>query len=83
MTIVMPSPRTISKSRFKAHALEYFRTVEKSGQPIVITDRGKPVLKVVRFADDPSELARELRHSVLKYDRPTEPVGASDWETLR
>src|SRR2546423_10383847 len=31
--------KLISKSRFKAHALELFRQVEHTGQPIVITDR--------------------------------------------
>lgn len=73
----------ISKSRFKARALEYFRQVEKSRQPLIITDRGKAVLKVVPFSEDPEEILRELRHSVVKYKNPTKPVGASDWEALR
>jgi PHD/YefM family antitoxin component YafN of YafNO toxin-antitoxin module len=30
---------TVSKSRFKAQALELFRQVERSGKPIIITDR--------------------------------------------
>lgn len=83
MTIVMNSKRAISKSRFKARALEYFRQVEKSRRPLIITDRGKPVLQVVPFVDDPAESLRELRHSVVKYTQPTKPVGAADWEALR
>jgi len=84
MTMVMkkPSNQTIPKSRFKSHALEYFRHVEKTRKPLIITDRGKPVLKVVPFSEDPEELLRELRHSVLKYKDPAKPVGESDWEAL-
>jgi prevent-host-death family protein len=37
----------ISKSRFKPKALEYFRRVQETGKPIIIADRGKPVLKIV------------------------------------
>jgi prevent-host-death family protein len=74
---------TVSKSRFKSRALEYFRQVETSHKPLVITDRGKPVLKLVPFSDDPDEILRELRNSVVKYKDPAQPVGESDWEALR
>ena len=37
---------TISKGRLKATMLEVFREIEKSGQPVIVTDRGKPVLRV-------------------------------------
>lgn len=73
----------VSKSQFKAQALEYFRAVEKSRKPLVITDRGKPVLKVVPYSEDPEEAMRELRNSVIKYKDPTKPVGETDWEILR
>ena len=36
----------ISKSKFKPRALEYFREVEKTGKALIITDHGKPVLKI-------------------------------------
>lgn len=74
---------TVSKSRFKAHALELFREVERTGQPIVITDRGTPVLKLSPYAEDPTAALRVLRESVVKYNAPTEPVGDGDWETGR
>ncbi len=32
----------ISKSDFKAHALEVLRDIEESGNPRIITDRGRP-----------------------------------------
>jgi prevent-host-death family protein len=86
MTIVMREPslkHAISKSRFKARALEYFRQVENTRKPLVITDRGKPVLKLVPFSESPEEVLRELRNSVLKYKDPTRPVGETDWEAHR
>lgn len=75
--------KTISKSRFKARALEYFREVEQTGQDIVITDKGKPVLRITTYVDDPEERLRSLRFSVLQFEDPTEPVGLEDWEALR
>ena len=74
-------PQTISKSRFKAQALELFRQVERTGKAIVITDRGVPVLTLTPYRDEPSEALALLRHSVVKYSAPTRPVGAGEWET--
>ena len=79
MTMVM---NTVSKSRFKARALEFFREVEHTGQELVITDRGVPVLKLVPFRDEPAAL-RHLRESVVRYDAPTDPVGEADWDAAR
>ncbi len=73
----------VSKSQFKSRALHFFRIVEKSGRPITITDRGRPVLRVVPYPDTPDEIIKGLRHSVIRYDKPLEPVGAEDWEALK
>jgi prevent-host-death family protein len=78
----MPNENPISKTQFKAKVLEYFREIERTGQPIVITDRGRPVLKVIPFNPDPEEALKELRGSVLSYEDPTEPVGVEDWQVL-
>ena len=39
--------KRVSKSELKAKMLEYFREVERTGEPLEVTDRGRPVLKVV------------------------------------
>lgn len=75
--------KKISKSSFKPRALEYFREVEATGQEIIITDRGRPVVRIVPFRPDPSRAREELRNTVIRYDDPTEPVGVEDWESLR
>lgn len=72
----------VSKSQFKAKALEYFRQVEASGESVVITDHGQPKLEVRTFkahARDPLDI---LRGSVLRYDRPTDTVAEDDWTVL-
>ena len=71
----------VSKSRFKARALELFRQVEQTGKPIIITDRGTPVLTVAPYRADPDAAVRLLRESVVKYTAPTKPVADSDWES--
>lgn len=71
---------SISKSQFKSKALELFRQVERTGQPILITDRGTPVLQLMPYRHDPHAPLRVLRNSVVKYRLPAEPVGADDWE---
>ena len=73
--------KSISKSRFKAQALELFRQVERTGAPIIITDRGTPVLKVSPYREDAESALRVLRGSVAKYTAPTKPVGEDDWES--
>ena len=73
----------ISKSKFKPRALHYFREVEQTGRELIISDRGKPVLKIVPFTADPAECLKALRNSVIKYEDPTAPVGLDDWESLK
>ena len=73
----------ISKSQFKPRALHYFREVEKTGKSLIISDRGKPVLKIVPYAENPEEALKSLRKTVIKYEDPTEPVGLEDWEALK
>jgi len=73
----------ISKSKFKPRALHYFREIEKTGKELVISDHGKPVLKIVPYVEDPGEALKVLRDTVLKYEKPTEQVGLEDWEALK
>jgi hypothetical protein len=76
---MVSNARNISKSRFKARALELFRDVEETGQPVVVTDRGQPVIEVRRY--QPPRPLDQLRGTVLHYDRPFDPVAEQDWES--
>ena len=73
----------VSKSQFKPRALEFFRRVEQTGREVIITDHGRPVLKIVPFSATTDEVLNSLRHTVLRYDDPTEPVDPESWEVLQ
>ncbi|MFT4626244.1 MAG: prevent-host-death family protein [Myxococcota bacterium] len=72
----------VSKSAFKAKALEYFREVQRTGRPLVITDRGRPVLELRPYRVDDEQLLGPFRGTVRRYDHPLEPVAQDDWEAL-
>lgn len=74
--------KQISKSEFKAKALEFLRQVEADGNPLIVTDRGKPSIEVRRYRPVERSPLEILRGSVTEYIDPTEPVGAGDWEAL-
>jgi prevent-host-death family protein len=72
----------VSKTQFKARALEYFRQVERTRRELVITDRGRPVLKIVPFTNDLGDALLTLRDSVVRYEAPFDPVGEDDWDAM-
>ena len=72
---------TISKSKLKPRLLEILREVERSRKEMVITDHGRPVLKILPYSAKPSETLKTLRGSVVEYMDPTEPVESS-WNAL-
>lgn len=83
MTIVMQ--QVVSKSQFKAQALEFLRAVESKKQPLIITHAGKPVAKVIPYQQksQQEEILKSLRGTVKFYKDPDEPVGLEDWEILK
>lgn len=82
MTIVMATT-TVSKATFKARALEIFRRVQESGEAVIITDRGQPVLRLEPYYGEDDTVLESLRGSVLEYQRPTDPVDEGEWEAQR
>lgn len=73
----------ISKSEFKTKALEYFRQVEASGETVIVTDHGKPTLEVRPYRGRERPPLDILRGSVIRYEKPTDPVGENDWEAAQ
>lgn len=72
----------ISKSQFKPRVLEYLRLVERAKKTVLVTHAGKPVVQVIPYKKaSPSQL-KALRHTVIEYKSPTQPVGETEWETL-
>lgn len=72
----------ISKSKFKAHALEIFRMVESTGEPVIITDHGTPSLIVSKYTRAKTDVRDVLAGSVLRYEGALEPVAEEAWDAL-
>lgn len=81
----------VSKRKLKARMLEYFREVESTGEPLIVTDHGREVLEV-RPVRKPST----IREALAEYRSgsgagvasiPTEeilaPISADEWEALK
>jgi antitoxin (DNA-binding transcriptional repressor) of toxin-antitoxin stability system len=83
MTIVIGMKKRVSKSAFKARALEFCREVESSGDSLILTDHGRPVLEVRPYEEKDSDPLATLRRSVVRYERPTDPVADDEWESGR
>ncbi|MHB1675967.1 MAG: type II toxin-antitoxin system Phd/YefM family antitoxin [Sulfuriferula sp.] len=72
--------KQVSKSVFKAKALEYFRQIEASGESVIVTDYGKPALEVRPYRDNSRHPLETLHGSVIHYENLTEPVAVDAWE---
>ncbi len=72
----------ISKSQFKARALELFREVETTGTPLIVTDRGEPVLEIRPYKPPVEDPMAAARAALLYFDNSLDPVGEEDWEAL-
>jgi prevent-host-death family protein len=79
MTMVMRA-RQINAARFKAECLALLDDVAATGQPIVVTKRGKPVAQVVPVEEPPS-----LRGSVTYLVDDEELIAPLDevWDVER
>jgi prevent-host-death family protein len=72
----------VSKSDLKPKLLEYLRLVEIQKRELIVTDRGRPVAKIIPFSKLPAQTLEELAGSVVRYDDPLDPVGEGDWDLL-
>ena len=75
-----PSVRTrkqVPAAVFKAHCLELMDVVRESGAVYVVTKHGRPVARLVPYDDpDRKALFGSMKGTVLKYERPLEPIEA-------
>ena len=70
----------ISKTEFKAHALEVLREIERSGKSRIITDHGKPTVEIRKLRQKKQSPLEILKGTVLMYKAFDEPVDVDDWE---
>ncbi len=72
----------VSKSQFKAKALELFRQIESSGDPVIVTDHGVPTIEVRQYRKTERSPLEVLKGSVTEYSEPTDPVAEGEWQVL-
>ena len=72
--------KTVSKGVLKAKMLEYFRGVEETGEDLVVTDHGRPVVRVsvIRPKETAAKLFADLRGRVVCRGDLLEPT-TSEW----
>jgi antitoxin (DNA-binding transcriptional repressor) of toxin-antitoxin stability system len=73
----------VSKSKLKAKLLECLRLVESQDQEIIITDYGKPVLKITKYITSPTtdELFSSMRGKVQYFEDLTTPT-TDEWNEI-
>jgi prevent-host-death family protein len=71
---------TVSKSLLKGKMLEYFRQVEETGEELVVTDNGRPVVKVVpiRTRRSAADLFGDVRGRVVYHEDILAPT-TDEW----
>jgi prevent-host-death family protein len=72
--------KSISKSKLKSKLLELLRLVESEGEEIVVTDRGKPVVRISKYGNSPSteQLFGQMRGKVRYFEDLTTPT-TEEW----
>jgi len=79
------SGKVVAATQFKADCLRLIEEMERDGQPVTVTRRGRPVaiLSPVGPLTRPA-LIGCMEGSVLRYDDPFSPAtDPSDWEANR
>lgn len=73
----------ISKENLKARMLEIFREVEESGQELIVTDHGKPVLKIVPMKQKATvnEVFGQYYGQVIYHEDINTPT-IDDWDAV-
>ena len=71
----------ISKSKLKAKMLEIFRQLEASGEELIVTDQGRPVLKIISIKKEASvaEVFGDIQGKVSYLEDINTP-SLSEWE---
>ena len=73
----------ISKSKLKARMLEIFRNIEATGEELIVTDHGRPVLRIVTIEQKRSvvDLFGDLQGRVVYHEDIDTPT-ADEWFDL-
>ncbi len=78
--------KTIAAAAFQAKCLRIINEMREDGEPVTITNRGKPVavLSPVPPGQASQSIIGAMKGSVLAYDDPFRPAAdPADWNAVR
>ena len=78
--------KMIAAAAFQAKCLRIINELREDGEPVTITNRGKPVavLSPVRPERETRSIIGAMKGSVLAYDNPFGPaIDPSEWDAMR
>jgi len=76
MTMTKSAPKTIPAGDFKARCLALLDEVARTGRPLLVTKRGKPVAQLVPV---PGQEPKSLKGSLLRQKDVLSPIDAA-WD---
>lgn len=78
--------KMVGAAEFKATCLKLIDEMQKDGEPVTITKRGKVVAVMEPVKTNPTRrgLIGALKHPAYRFDDPFSPVtDPDDWDALR
>lgn len=76
--------KQIRASVFKARCLKIMNEIQSTGEPVVVTKRGAPVVKVVPAGSEPADLFGFMSGEfTIVGDIESPVVPLKDWEVLK
>ncbi|HTB91847.1 MAG TPA: type II toxin-antitoxin system prevent-host-death family antitoxin [Candidatus Sulfotelmatobacter sp.] len=76
--------KQIRASVFKARCLKIMSEIQSTGEPVLVTKRGEPVVKVVPASSEPDELFGFMSGEfAIIGDIESPVVPLKDWEVLK
>ncbi len=76
--------KTMLVSEFKAKCIAILKQVQQSGEPVVVTLRGRPMARVVPFTDDArGKQLGTLKGTMRIHRNLVRSDTTRDWEMLR
>jgi len=75
--------RIVPAGEFKAKCLKLIDEVNQSGEPLVVTKRGKPVVEVRPAPGARKPIFGAMKGRIKILGDIISPIGEEDWEALR
>jgi prevent-host-death family protein len=74
-------PKVAAVSELKASLSKYLAQV-KAGEEVVVTERGKPIARVIPFPEVPAELEHLYASGAIRAPRRSKPLPDDFWDNM-